>query len=194
MTRAPTGSKRPPPGPGVARQNWEMAHAAALLVLSRVRAAGDQTKAFTNALNAVQTQGYKVLLGPNRSAQSQLVSAVGAGTFSCARKSTSISLPWVDLRLPLARQTRGALWLFFWDSFSFFFCARCIASHVAHSIPLPSPSYSNAPCASFGAQHSILRSCLTPLARQHCLLKPTTPTSSVPAPRTTSKRPCGSIL
>lgn len=42
--------------------------------------AGDLTLAFINALDAVQTKGYKVLVGPDRSAQSQLVSAVGAGT------------------------------------------------------------------------------------------------------------------
>jgi ABC-type branched-subunit amino acid transport system substrate-binding protein len=39
---------------------------------------GDLTQSFINALDAVQNNQYKVILGPNRSAQSQLVSAVGA--------------------------------------------------------------------------------------------------------------------
>lgn len=56
---------------------------------------GDLTQSFINALDAVQNGGYKMMVGPNRSGQSQLVSAVGAAfkvpLVSYASSSPSLS-------------------------------------------------------------------------------------------------------
>ena len=52
-------------------------------------AEGDVTISFVNALAAVQNARYKVMIGPNRSSQSQLVSAVGAGASRTGGRSTT---------------------------------------------------------------------------------------------------------
>lgn len=60
-----------------------MAHSAKTLHLTNGHlAAGGLTSAFINALDAVQIDKVSTIVGPDRSSQAQLVSAVGGGSSS----------------------------------------------------------------------------------------------------------------